>query len=164
MWVQVDRERASASPCFGVRGLLTVVLWLLVASAFYGVWRSLIPLVAFLTREMPESNYAIWLTGLLCLRLALSLWLIRVAFSGLAGTLSFARNASLALSSLLLVHGGLIAVFVIERREDEVMLRRVLPELTATVVLGAAALLYLQLSRRVNATYRYRLRRSEAAG
>jgi hypothetical protein len=162
MWVQVDRARVESSPWFGVKGALRVVLWLLIAAGLFGVWRSLIPMLAFLTREMPRTNYTIGLTVLLCLRLGLSVWLVQAAFSGLNGAQRFLRNATGALIALFIVHGALVALFIIERKDDEIMLRRVLPELTATLALALAALVYLQISRRVNATYRYRLRKREA--
>jgi len=163
MWVQVDQARARDSACYGVQGSLAVVLWLLVAAGLFGVWRSVIPLVHLLTREMPESSYHVGLTSLLCLRFALSAWLVQVAFGGLSGAPGFPRQATWSILALFVVHGALVALFIVLRKDDAIMLRRVLPELTATLALAVATLVWLQVSRRVNATYRHRLRRREAA-
>jgi hypothetical protein len=163
MWVTVDEERVTASPHFGVKGALQVVLWLMIAAGLFGVWRSVIPLIHFLTRDMPQESYTIWLTVLLALRFLVSVWVVHAAFGGLNGLRSFPGRATAALLALLVVNGALVALFIIEREGDEIMLRRVLPELTAALAFAVLVLLYLQLSRRVNATYRWRLRRSEAA-
>lgn len=158
MWLQVDRTRAQASPCYGIKGSLAVVLWLIVAVGLFGVWRSVIPLVHLLTREIPETDYLFGLVALLCLRLGLSAWLVQVAFAGLAGAPAFPRRATLAILALFLVHGALVALFIMLRRDDAIMLRRVLPELSATLALAVVALVWLRVSRRVNATFRHRLR------
>jgi len=158
MWLQVDKAQAERSACYGIRGSLHLVLWLIVAAGLFGVWRSVIPLVHLLTREVPETDYHLGLIALLCLRLALSAWLVRIAFAGLSGVPAFPRRATVAILALFAVHGALVALFIVLRKDDAIMLRRVLPELSATLALALAALVWLQVSRRVNATFRHRLR------
>lgn len=164
MWTQVDQVRARQSPWFGVKGSLKGALWLMLIMAVIGLVRTVILGIEIL-RVFDSSGLVLAVAVLALLNLLLYAWMLHVTLNGLAGVRSFARAAPLLLGTLIAVHCARFAFIAIQLGGERFQgaLQRLLPEFIAILAVLVGLLVYMLRSRRVNATYRYRLPADEAA-
>ena len=161
MWVEVGQVRARQSPWFGVKDSLKVVVYLLLIVAVLEFLRTAIVLWALVSQGIPDDPWLLGLTAVVVLRLLFCGWAVHISLNGLAGVRSFPRDATLVLSLSLvsyLANLGLIAAQLgAERLSQQALV------IFVTLFAIVALLAYVQTSRRVNATYRYRLRDDEVS-
>jgi len=164
MWTQVDQVRARQSPWFGVKGSLKAALWLMLIMAVIGLVRTVILGIEIL-RVFDSSGPAFAVAAIALLNLLLNAWMMHVSLNGLAGVRSFARAAPWLLATLIAVHCARFAFIAIQLGGDRFQdaLQSLLPEFIAVLAVLAGLLIFMLGSRRVNATYRYRLLTDEAA-